>query len=109
MKALDIGVGDEVITAPNSFIASAWTIANTGADVRFADAGWDMNIDPAKIEDAITSKTKAIMPVHLTGKIADMDAILEIAQAWYTGIKAGATQMVKSGSFVMQLDLVFIL
>ena len=106
MKALDIGVGDEVITAPNSFIASAWTIANTGAKVRFADAGWDMNIDPAKIEEAITPKTKAIMPVHLTGKIADMDAILEIAQKHNVFVIEDAAQAVgaiqngkRAGSF----------
>lgn len=81
MRALNIGEGDEVITAPNSFIASAWTIAHTGAKVRFADVGWDMNLDPSKIQDAITPQTKAIMPVHFTGRIADMDLITDIAKA----------------------------
>ena len=106
MKALDIGAGDEVITAPNSFIASAWTIANTGASVRFADVDWDMNIDPAKIKTAITPKTKAIMPVHLTGRIANMDAILDIAQEHNLFVIEDAAQAVgatyhgkKAGSF----------
>ena len=81
LRALDIGPGDEVITAPNSFIASAGAIAMVGADIRFADVGPDYNIDPAKIESAITDKTKAIMPVHLTGRPADMDPINEIARA----------------------------
>ena len=81
LRALDIGPGDEVITAPNSFIASAGAIAMVGADIRFADVGPDYNIDPAKIEGAITDKTKAIMPVHLTGRPADMDPINEIARA----------------------------
>ena len=80
MKGLGIGPGDEVITAPNSFIASAWTIANTGAKVVFADVRDDLNIDPVCIEKAITSRTKAIMPVHLTGKIAEMETIIDIAK-----------------------------
>lgn len=80
MKALGIGPGDEVITAPNSFIASAWAIAAVGATPRFSDIDHTLNLDPTKLEAAITPKTKAIMPVHLTGRIADMDAIMQIAQ-----------------------------
>ena len=79
MIALDIGKGDEVITAPNSFLSSASAIALTGATPVFADVSDDFNIDPQKIEEAITSRTKAIIPVHLTGKPADMSAILNIA------------------------------
>lgn len=80
LRALNIGAGDEVITAPNSFIASAGAIQMTGAEVRFADVGPDYNLDPAKLEAAITERTKAIMPVHLTGRPAPMDEINEIAK-----------------------------
>lgn len=80
LRAFDIGPGDEVITAPNSFIASAGAIAMVGAEIRFADVGPDYNIDPQKVEAAISPRTKAIMPVHLTGRPADMDAINEIAK-----------------------------
>ncbi|QFT34367.1 dTDP-3-amino-3,6-dideoxy-alpha-D-galactopyranose transaminase [Labrenzia sp. THAF82] len=80
LRALNIGAGDEVITAPNSFIASAGAIQMTGAEVRFADVGPDYNLDPAKLEAAITERTKAIMPVHLTGRPAPMDEIKEIAK-----------------------------
>jgi dTDP-4-amino-4,6-dideoxygalactose transaminase len=79
MKALGIGDGDEVITTPNSFLASASSIALVGATPVFVDVRDDFNMDPDLIESAITSKTKAIMPVHLTGKPADMDSILQIA------------------------------
>lgn len=80
LEMLGIGEGDEVITAPNSFIASAWTIARSGAKLVFADVADNMNIDPAEIEKAITPRTKAIMPVHLTGRPAPMDEILAIAE-----------------------------
>lgn len=79
MKALGIGSGDEVITAPNSFIASAWTIHAVGATPVFADVGDDYNIDPDRVEAAITSRTRAIMPVHLTGRPAHMDELLAIS------------------------------
>jgi dTDP-4-amino-4,6-dideoxygalactose transaminase len=106
LKALGIGPGDEVITAPNSFIASAWTIANTGASVVFADVRSDFNIDPEAVEKAITSKTKAIMPVHLTGKVADMVRLQEIATRHQIHIVEDSAQAVgaslngqKAGSF----------
>lgn len=80
MMALGIGRGDEVITPPNSFVASTASIAHIGATPVFADVRDDQNIDPAEIERRITPRTKAIMPVHWTGRIADMDAILAIAE-----------------------------
>lgn len=79
LLALGIGPGDEVITAPNSFLASASSVALVGAKPVFVDVKDDLNIDPCKIEAAITPRTKAIIPVHLTGRPAEMDTILEIA------------------------------
>ena len=78
--ALNIGPGDEVITVSNSFITSASSIAFVGAKPVFVDVGEDYNINPANIEEKITPDTKAILPVHLTGRPADMDAISEIAK-----------------------------
>ena len=81
VRAYDIGPGDEVITAANTFIATVLAISNAGATPVLVDCDPETyNIDAAKIEAAITSRTKAIMPVHLYGQIADMDAILAIAR-----------------------------
>ena len=79
MKALGIGPGDEVITCSNSFIATAWTIIACGAKPVFVDIGDDFNIDPDLIAHRITKKTKAILPIHLTGRPSEMDKINEIA------------------------------
>ncbi len=78
--ALGIGKGDEVITTPISFVASTGSIAHVGATPVYADVREDQNIDPAEIEKKITPRTKAIMPVHWSGRIADMDAIMDIAR-----------------------------
>ena len=79
LQAMDIGPGDEVITAPNSFVATAGAIAATGARPVFADVREDLNIDPAAVEAAVTENTRAVIPVHLTGRVADMDALRAIA------------------------------
>lgn len=79
MKVAGIGEGDEVITPPNSFVASTATIIQLGAKPVFADVLSDQNVDPEKIARAITPRTKAIMPVHLTGRICQMDEIMEVA------------------------------
>ena len=70
--ALGIKKGDEVITPPNSYIASTGSIVHLGAKPVFVDVQDDLNNDPYKIENAITSKTKAIMTVHLTGRVCEM-------------------------------------
>ncbi|HTF03326.1 MAG TPA: DegT/DnrJ/EryC1/StrS family aminotransferase [Bacteroidia bacterium] len=80
MMALGIGKGDEVITAPNSFLASASSIAIAGATPVFADVLDDFNLDPSRVEQAITPRTKAIIVVHLTGRPAKMDELMAIAK-----------------------------
>lgn len=78
--ATGIGRGDEVITTPVSFVASTGSIAHVGATPVYADVREDQNIDPTEIEKKITPRTKAIMPVHWIGRVADMDAITEVAR-----------------------------
>lgn len=77
--AAGVGKGDEVITTPVSFVATVGAIAHIGAVPVFADVKDDQTIDPAEIEKKITPRTKAIMPVHWVGRVADMRAIMDIA------------------------------
>jgi dTDP-4-amino-4,6-dideoxygalactose transaminase len=79
LHACGIGAGDEVVTAPNSFVASASAVRLAGATPVFADVDDTYNLDPDAIERALTPRTKAILPVHLTGRPARMDAIMAIA------------------------------
>lgn len=80
LKAMGIGPGDEVITATNSFIASAWVIAATGAKPVLVDVGKDFNLHEENIAPAITARTRAIIAVHLTGRPAPMDEINALAK-----------------------------
>ena len=83
LKALGIGLGDEVITVANSWISTSETITQTGAQPVFVDIHPDYyTIDVNKIEENITPKTKAIIPVHLYGQCADMEAILKISREY---------------------------
>ena len=82
LKAMGIGPGDEVITVPNSFVATTSCIKIVGARPVFIDVRDDYNMDPNLIESVITEHTRAILPVHLTGRPADMDPIMEIARRY---------------------------
>ena len=91
--ALGIGPGDEVITAPNTLIATTEAISHSGAQVVFVDVNEQTyNIDVEKIESVITKRTKVIIPVHLYGQAADMDAIRQIARKHQLKIVEDASQ-----------------
>jgi dTDP-4-amino-4,6-dideoxygalactose transaminase len=80
LRALGIGPGDEVIVPAHTFVATASAVVNAGATPVLVDVRPDFNINPELIEKAITKKTKALLPVHLNGRTAEMDRVLEIAK-----------------------------
>ena len=107
MKALGIGLGDEVICPANSFIASAWSIIDVGATPVFCDVEDDFLVSLRTIERCKTNKTKALMAVHLTGKLCDTDELLNYCKKENIFLIEDAAQSVgamnnrneKSGSF----------
>ena len=117
-----VGPGDEVITTPMTFAATANVIVHAGAKPVFVDVDREsMNIDPAAIEAAVTPRTKAILPVHFAGRPCDMDPILECAgrhglvviedaahaiESWYHGRKVGTLGDLSCFSFYVTKNIV---
>lgn len=99
-QALDLKAGDEVITVAHTFIATISCIHLAGAKPVLIDVGKDFNMDPNLIEKALTSRTKAIVPVHLNGRLCDMEIILEIAKKKGLFVVEDAAQAV-GGVFTM--------
>ena len=96
LHLLGVGRGDEVITTPNSFIASAAVIVHLGAKPVFVDVLSDQTMDPTLLEKAITNKTKAIMPVHLTGRVSEMNEINRVAKKYNIPVIEDAAQSIGS-------------
>ena len=82
LKCLGIGEGDEVITTPYTFYATIGAIVSAGAIPKFVDVKDDYNINPDLIEKAITKKTKAILPVHWSGRVCEMEKIIDISKKY---------------------------
>lgn len=96
LRAAGIGQGDEVIVPAHTFVASCSAIVNAGATPVLIDVGKDFNIDANQIEDAITDKTKGIMAVHLSGYMADMVRVMEIAERYGLVVVEDACQSLGS-------------
>ncbi len=93
LRALGIGCGDEVIVPPYTFIATVAAVLTVGATPIFVDIEGDtLNIDPTKIEEAITPRTKAVIPVHIAGRPADLDGVLEFAHKHHLHVIEDAAQ-----------------
>lgn len=92
LLALEIGKGDEVITTPFTFIATANAITFTGAKPVFVDIDTTFNLDASKIEEKITKKTKAILPVHLFGQAAQMNQIIKLSAKYKLSVVEDAAQ-----------------
>ncbi len=87
-----VGPGDEVITVAHTFVATVSAIVHCGAKPVLIEVGKDYNIDPSRIEATITSKTKAIIPVHLNGRLSDMGKVMAIADKYKLAVIEDAAQ-----------------
>ncbi len=97
LMSLDIGPGDEVITSPFTFFATGGCIARVGAKPVFVDIDpKTYNIDPSLIEPVVTENTKAVIPIHLFGQMADMDPIMELADKHNLYVIEDAAQSISS-------------
>jgi dTDP-4-amino-4,6-dideoxygalactose transaminase len=96
LRAAGIGPGDEVIVPAHTFVATCSAVVNIGATPVLVDVGKDFNINVDKIEEAITSKTKCILPVHLSGWMADMPRIMTIAEKYHLCVVEDACQSLGS-------------
>ncbi|MBI2058262.1 MAG: DegT/DnrJ/EryC1/StrS family aminotransferase [Nitrospirae bacterium] len=94
LRGLGIGAGDEVITVANSFMAPVAAIVRVGARPVFVDVRDDFNIDPEAVVKAITTRTRAILPVHLTGRPVDMNAVMAVAREYGLFVVEDAAQAV---------------
>ena len=92
LQALELDPGFEVVTSPFTFIATVSSIVAAGGTVRFADIGPDFNLDPRRVEEALTPRTAVLLPVHLYGLPADMDALAGIAGRAGTHLVEDAAQ-----------------
>lgn len=97
LRAAGIGLGDEVIVPAHTFVATCSAVVNAGATPVLVDVGKDFNIDCDKIEEAITSRTRGIIPVHLSGYMADMVRVREIAERYNLVVVEDACQSLGSG------------
>lgn len=96
LRAAGIGPGSEVIVPSHTFVATCSAVVNAGATPVLVDVGADFNIDAGKVEEAITEKTKAIIPVHLNGYMADMERITDIAERYALAVIEDACQSLGS-------------
>jgi dTDP-4-amino-4,6-dideoxygalactose transaminase len=96
LRAVGIGPGDEVIVPAHTFVASCSAVVNVGATPVLVDVGQDFNIDVGKIEEKIAPRTKAIMAVHLSGYMADMVRLMEIAEKHHLVVIEDACQSLGS-------------